>query len=109
MSVLLTTTDSVEGRTITRYLGIVSGESVMGTNLFRDFFASIRDVIGGRSGGYENALREAKDTALAEMAEQARAMGATAVVGIDLDYQVIGGDSKTMLLVAVNGTAVVLA
>lgn len=109
MSMLLTTTDSVENRSVTRYLGIVSGEAIMGTNLFRDFFASIRDVVGGRSGGYEQALRDAKDAALAEMSEQAAKLGANAVVGIDLDYQVIGGDSKTMLMVSANGTAVVLA
>ena len=108
MSILLTTTDSVEQRPVVRYLGIVSGEAIMGTNIFRDFFASIRDVVGGRSGGYEQALRDAKDAALAEMSDQAAKLGANAVVGVDLDYQVIGGDSKTMLMVSANGTAVVL-
>ncbi|CAA7626203.1 YbjQ family protein [Magnetospirillum sp. UT-4] len=106
---IVTTTNSVEGRRIDAYLGIVSGDAVMGSNLFRDMFASIRDIVGGRAGSYESLLQEAKDTALAEMVERARALGADAVVGVDLDYQVIGGDSKTMLMVGANGTAVRLA
>ncbi|MBF0166165.1 MAG: YbjQ family protein [Alphaproteobacteria bacterium] len=105
---IITTTNSVEGRAIKSYLGLVTGEAVQGTNLFKDLFAGIRDIVGGRSGAYENELRKAKDTAIAEMVEEAKALGADAVVGIDLDYQAIGGDSKTLLMVSVNGTAVKL-
>ncbi len=105
---IVTTTDSIEGRKVTAYLGLVTGEAVQGTNLFKDLFAGIRDIVGGRSGAYENELRKAKDTALAEMTEEAKALGADAVVGVDLDYQAIGGDSKTLLMVSVNGTAVKL-
>ena len=83
---LITTTSVIEGAKITRYYGIVSGETIIGANVFRDFFASIRDVVGGRSGSYEEVLREAKDTALREMQEQARLLGANAVIGVDLDY-----------------------
>ena len=83
---LLATTPIIEGKRITTYYGIVSGETIIGANVFRDFFASIRDIVGGRSGSYEEVLREAKDTALKEMSEQARQMGANAVIGVDLDY-----------------------
>ncbi|TAN46300.1 MAG: YbjQ family protein [Rhodospirillales bacterium] len=103
---IVTTTDSVEGKKIVSYLGLVSGEAVQGTNLFKDLFAGIRDIVGGRSGAYENELRKAKDTAIGEMIEEAKALGADAVVGVDLDYQAIGGDAKTLLMVSVNGTAV---
>jgi len=103
---IVTTTDSIEGRPITDYRGIVSGEAIMGTNVFSDFFGSIRDIVGGRSGTYERSLKEAKETALEEMAAEARALGADAVVAVDLDYEVIGGDQKTMLMVSANGTAV---
>ncbi len=105
---ILTTTDGVDGARIVQYCGIVSGDTVLGTNIFSDLFASIRDVIGGRSGSYEGKLQAAKDTALAEMAERAKALGANAVIGIDLDYHSIGGDSKTLLMVVANGTAVKL-
>ncbi|CAA6604905.1 conserved hypothetical protein [Rhodospirillaceae bacterium LM-1] len=105
---IVTTTDSIEGKKVTAYLGLVTGEAVQGTNLFKDLFAGIRDIVGGRSGAYENELRKAKDTALAEMLEEAKALGADAVVGVDLDYQAIGGDSKTLLMVSINGTAVKL-
>lgn len=88
---LITTTSVIEGAKITRYYGIVSGETIIGANVFRDFFASIRDVVGGRSGSYEEVLREAKDTALREMQEQARLLGANAVIGVDLDYETVGG------------------
>jgi uncharacterized protein YbjQ (UPF0145 family) len=81
---LLATTPIIEGKRITTYYGIVSGETIIGANVFRDFFASIRDIVGGRSGSYEEVLREAKDTALKEMSEQARQMGANAVIGVDL-------------------------
>ena len=100
---LLTTTNTIEGKRITHYYGIVSGETIIGANVFRDFFASIRDIVGGRSGSYEKVLREAKDTALREMQEQAQSMGANAVIGIDLDYETVNG---SMLMVTASGTAV---
>lgn len=100
---LLTTTNTIEGKRITHYYGIVSGETIIGANVFRDFFASIRDIVGGRSGSYEEVLREAKDTALREMQEQAQSMGANAVIGIDLDYETVNG---SMLMVTASGTAV---
>jgi uncharacterized protein YbjQ (UPF0145 family) len=103
---ILTTTDSVEGRSVSSYLGIVSGDAVMGTNLFRDLFASIRNIVGGRSQAYEKELRAAKAGALDALAEEAEALGADAVIAIDLDYEAIGGDSSTMLMVSANGTAV---
>lgn len=103
---LVTTTPTIEGGRITRYYGIVSGETIIGANVFRDFFASIRDVVGGRSGSYEEVLREAKETALREeMQDNARAMGANAVIGVDLDYETVGG-SGSMLMVTACGTAV---
>lgn len=105
---ILTTTETVEGRAVTSYLGIVSGDAVMGTNLFRDMFAGIRDIVGGRSGSYEKELRKAKDAALDALSEEAEAFGADAVIAIDLDYEVIGGDKSTMLMVSANGTAVKL-
>lgn len=105
MNMLVTTTPSIEGRHITRYYGIVSGETIIGANLFRDFFASIRDIVGGRSGSYEEVLREAKETALREMQEQAAALGANAVIGVDLDYETVG-KSGSMLMVTAAGTAV---
>lgn len=103
---IITTTDGLEGREITDYLGIVSGDAVLGSNVFRDFFAGIRDIVGGRTGSYEKLFQEAKQIALDEMAERARALGADAIVAVDLDYEVIGGDNKTMLMVSANGTAV---
>ena len=105
---ITTTTDSIDGRRIAGYLGIVSGEAVMGTNVFRDFFAGITDILGGRSGGYEKELRKAKALALEAMTAQAQELGADAVVGIDLDYQSIGGNDRQMLMVTANGTAVKL-
>ena len=105
---ILTTTDGVDGMPVAQYLGIVSGDTVLGTNIFADFLASIRDVIGGRSGSYEDKLQAAKDTALAEMAARAKALGADAVIGVDLDYHSIGGANKTLLMVVANGTAVKL-
>ena len=102
---LITTTSVIESAKITRYYGIVSGETIIGANVFRDFFASIRDVVGGRSGSYEEVLREAKDTAVREMQEQARLLGAHAVIGVDLDYETVGG-SGSMLMVTACGTAV---
>ena len=100
---ILTTTNSIEGSKITAYHGIVVGEAIMGANIVRDFFASVTDVVGGRSGAYEQRLKDARDEAMAELEERARSMGATAVVGVDLDYEVVG---DSMLMVSVSGTAV---
>ena len=102
---LVTTTNTIEGKRISRYFGIVSGETIIGANVFRDFMAGIRDFFGGRSGSYEKVLRKAKDTALREMEEQARSLGANAVIGVDLDYETVG-DSGSMLMVTAAGTAV---
>ena len=102
---LMTTTPIIEGKRIVKYYGIVSGETIIGANVFRDLFASIRDIVGGRSGSYEEVLRMAKDTALKEMEAQAAQMGANAVIGVDLDYETVGG-SGSMLMVTANGTAV---
>jgi uncharacterized protein YbjQ (UPF0145 family) len=102
---ILTTTNNIEGKQITDYIGIVTGETIIGANLFRDIFASVRDVVGGRSGAYEEVLREAKDIALREMSEKAASMGAHAIIGIDLDYETI---RNGMLMVSASGTAVKL-
>ncbi|MEM6372661.1 MAG: heavy metal-binding domain-containing protein [Pseudomonadota bacterium] len=102
---ILTTTNSVEGYKITDYKGIVVGEAIMGANVVRDFFASVTDIVGGRSGAYETKLKDARDEAMREVEERAAAVGANAVVGIDLDYEVVG---DSMLMVSVSGTAVVL-
>jgi uncharacterized protein YbjQ (UPF0145 family) len=100
---ILTTTHGIEGRRITDYKGIVVGEAIMGANIVRDVFASITDIVGGRSGAYESKLQEARDTALRELEARAEALGANAVVGIDLDYEVVG---QSMLMVSASGTAV---
>lgn len=105
---IVTTTSDIQGRSIIAYLGIVSGDAVLGSNLFSDFFASVRDLVGGRTASYEKLFQEAKEVALEEMRQRARDLGADAIVGIDLDYEVIGGDKKTMLMVSANGTAVKL-
>ena len=102
---IITTTQSIEGRPITGYKGIVVGEAIMGANVFRDVFASITDIVGGRSGAYEKELQKARETAIEELEERARAMGANAVVGVDLDYEVVG---QSMLMVSVSGTGVTL-
>jgi uncharacterized protein YbjQ (UPF0145 family) len=102
----LTTTPSMEGKKITRYCGVVAGEAVLGANIFKDMFASVRDIVGGRSGTYENELRKARQIALDELSEQALELGANAVVGIDLDYEVLG-EKNGMLMVSASGTAVV--
>lgn len=104
---LVTTTPIIEGKRITHYYGIVSGETIIGANVFRDFLAGIRDFVGGRSGAYEEVLRKAKDTAIKEMEEQAARMGANAVIGVDLDYETVGG-SGSMLMVTATGTAVTI-
>jgi uncharacterized protein YbjQ (UPF0145 family) len=103
---LMTTTATVDGKPITRYLGIVTGEAIIGANIFRDIFAGVRDIVGGRSGTYEKALAEARQVAMVEMQTRAQELGANAVVGIDLDYEVLG-QNNGMLMVAVSGTAVV--
>jgi uncharacterized protein YbjQ (UPF0145 family) len=103
---LMTTTAVVDGKPISRYLGIVTGEAIIGANIFRDIFAGVRDIVGGRSGTYEKALAEARQVAMAEMESRAQELGANAVVGIDLDYEVLG-QNNGMLMVAVSGTAVV--
>lgn len=103
---LVVTTPSVEGHRITEYHGLVSGEAILGANVFRDLFASIRDIVGGRSGAYEEELRKAKDIAIEEMIQQAQSLGANAVVGVDLDYETIGGGTGSMLMVSATGTAV---
>ncbi len=105
---LLTTTPNVEGKKIVDYKGLVSGEAILGANLFKDLFASITDVIGGRSGSYERELRKAKDIALEEMKEEARRLGANAVIAIDLDYETIGSGGSNMLMVTASGTAVTI-
>lgn len=100
---LLTTTSIVEGKPVDAYLGLVTGEAILGANIFKDFFAGIRDIVGGRSASYEAELRKAKDIALAEMSEQATRLGANAIIGIDLDYETVG---NSMLMVSSSGTAV---
>lgn len=99
------TTPFIEGKTITDYYGVVTGEAIVGANIFRDFFAGIRDIVGGRSAAYEKELARAREVAFAEMYEQARERGANAIVGIDIDYETVG-DRGSMLMVSVAGTAV---
>ena len=103
----LSTTPTIEGRTIREYKGVVTGETIIGANIVKDFFAGIRDIVGGRSGSYEKVLREAKDTSMQEMMQRAEAMGANAIVGIDIDYETIG-ETNSMLMVATSGTAVLI-
>jgi len=102
--VIQTTTPSVEGRTIEEYLGVVTGEAILGANIFKDLFAGVRDIVGGRSGAYEEELRKAREIAMSELAAEATSRGADAVVGIDLDYETVGQGS--MLMVTASGTAV---
>ncbi len=103
---LITTTSAVEGKRITQYIGLVNGEAIIGANLVKDFFTNIRDVVGGQTGAYVQALREAKSIALKEMVDQATRLGANTIIGVDLDYQTIGANGA-MLMVSANGTAVV--
>ena len=106
---IVTTTNNVEGRAVREYLGIVSGEAILGANIFRDIFAGIRDVVGGRSGAYEQELRKARDIAVAEMSEAAQQLGADAVVGVDIEYETIElGNHGGMMMVTAAGTAVKL-
>jgi uncharacterized protein YbjQ (UPF0145 family) len=104
---ILTTTSQLDGRPVVRYLGIVTGEAILGANIFRDLFAGIRDIVGGRSGGYEKELQRARRIALEELEERATELGANAVIGVDLDYEVLGGGNG-MLMVSASGTAVVV-
>lgn len=104
---IVTTTHNIEGHAIERYLGIVTGEAILGANLFRDIFANIRDIVGGRSAAYEKELAQARDIALQEMQERAQQLGANAVLGVDLDYEVLG-QANGMLMVSASGTAVVV-
>lgn len=102
---LVTTTNSIEGKKTTKYLGLVTGETIIGANIFKDIFAGIRDIVGGRSGSYERVLREGKNTAINEMQQHAASLGANAIIGVDLDYETVG-NGGSMLMVAATGTAV---
>ena len=105
---LVLTTPMIEGKKIVKYLGLVSGEAILGANIFKDFFAGIRDIVGGRSAAYEQELRKAKNIAIEEMKEEARSLGGNAVVGVDLDYETIQiGQTGGMLMVSASGTAVI--
>ena len=105
---LVTTTNVVEGKKVKQYFGLVSGEAIMGANIFKDIFAGIRDIVDGRSAAYEKELRKAKDIAVAEMMENAKSIGANAVIGVDLDYETIGSGGGNMLMVSASGTVVVI-
>ena len=105
---IVTTTNSIDGKTVSAYRGLVSGEAVMGANIFRDLFAGIRDIVGGRSGSYEKELKKARDLALADMQAEAEALGANAVIGVDIDYETVG-QNGSMLMVTATGTAVTIA
>ena len=104
---LMSTTSVIEGRPVSRYIGVVTGEAIIGANIFRDVFAAVRDVVGGRSATYEKALSEAREVAMSEMQRRAQELGASGVIGIDVDYEVLG-QNNGMLMVAVSGTAVVI-
>ena len=104
---ILSTTPQIEGHPIREYKGVVTGETIIGANMFKDFMAGIRDIVGGRSKSYEKVLAEAKETSLQEMMQRAQALGANTVVGIDIDYETIGANGS-MLMVATSGTAVVI-
>lgn len=104
-NIIVTTTPSIEGRPVQQYCGIVTGEVIVGANLFKDFFANIRDIVGGRSGSYERILRDARTQAIEELQAEAAQSGGNAVIGVDLDYEVIG-DTGSMLMVSASGTAV---
>ncbi len=107
ISMLITTTNTVEGKRIVKYIGLVTGETIIGANIFKDIFAGLRDIVGGRSGSYEQVLREGKNTAVNEMQQYAAAMGANAIIGVDLDYETVGSGGS-MLMVTASGTAVIL-
>ena len=101
---IITTTNTLEGRPVQAYLGVVCGEAILGANIMKDLFAGIRDIVGGRSASYERELAKAREIAIREMEEQARSLGATAIIGMDLDYETVGGGQ--MLMVSASGTAV---
>lgn len=103
---IITTTDHVAGREAHEHLGVVAGEAILGVNVFRDLFAGVRDIIGGRSGGYQKALREARNHAMADMRDEAKKLGADAVIGVDIDYEAVDTEKGSMLMVSCNGTAV---
>jgi uncharacterized protein YbjQ (UPF0145 family) len=105
---IITTTPSIEGRSISRYCGVVAGEAILGANIFKDLFAGLRDIVGGRSGTYERELQKAREIALRELQDRAEELGANAVVGVDIDYEVMG-QANGMLMVSASGTAVVVA
>ena len=105
---IITTTPTIEGRNVRDYKGVVAGEAILGAHVFRDLFAGIRDIVGGRSGSYEKSLREAREIAFREVEQEARDLGADAVIGVDIDYEVIG-EKGSMMMVSVSGTAVMLA
>ncbi len=104
---IVTTTSHIDGKKVVKYIGIVSGEAIIGANIVKDFFAGIRDIVGGRSGSYEEGLREAKNIALTEMQDYAAKLGANAILGVDLDYETMGA-SGSMLMVSASGTAVII-
>ena len=104
---ILSTTPEIQGRNIKQYYGVVTGEAILGANIFKDFFAGIRDIVGGRSAAYEKELQKAREIAFQEMSEQAQELGANAVIGIDIDYETVGAQGA-MLMVSVSGTAVSL-
>ena len=104
---VVTTTPNIDGKRVTKYLGVVAGEAILGANMFKDLFAGIRDLVGGRSGTYERELQRARDIAMEELQQRAKGLGANAVIGIDLDYEVMG-EKNGMLMVSVSGTAVVV-
>jgi uncharacterized protein YbjQ (UPF0145 family) len=104
---IVTTTNTIEGRRIVAYHGLVTGEAILGANIFRDLFANIRDIVGGRAGSYESELRKAREIAVQEMREEAERLGANAIVGVDLDYETVGQNGG-MLMVSAAGTAVTL-
>ena len=103
---IVTTTSNIDGQRVQEYLGIVSGEAIMGANFVKDFFAKIRDVVGGQVGGYEKVLKDARDVALQEMRDEAQALGANAIISVDLDYETVG-ETASMLMVTCSGTAVI--
>jgi uncharacterized protein YbjQ (UPF0145 family) len=105
MNMIQSTTPTIQGKTITNYYGVVTGEAILGANLFKDFFAGIRDIVGGRSAAYERELQKAREVAFEEMSQKATELGANAIVGIDIDYETVGAQGS-MLMVSVSGTAV---
>lgn len=105
---LISTTNTIDGHKVEKYLGLVSGEAILGANIFKDIFAGIRDIVGGRSEAYEKELRTAQNIAINEMREQARSLGANAIIGVDLDYETVGSGGS-MLMVSACGTAVILS